>query len=70
MTGDKAECLSIRVIVKGLKRIHEDLVEALDRTPYTISSRPLIESSLKLLEAIINEASTLAHSMKCGDIWE
>ena len=70
MTGDKAECLSIKVIVKGLRRIHEDLVEALDRTPYTISSRPLIESSLKLLEAIINETNALARSMECGDILE
>ncbi|MCE4621007.1 MAG: hypothetical protein F7B95_01030 [Desulfurococcales archaeon] len=70
MTGDKAECLSIKVIVKGLKRIHEDLVEALDRTPYTISSRPLIESSLKLLEAVINETSALARSIECGDIRE
>jgi len=46
------------MLERGLKRVIEDLAEAVDRTPYTISSRQLIEGALKLSLGLYN---TLRH---------
>jgi len=44
----------LELLEKGLRRLLEDLGEAVDRTPYTITSRQLIEGSLKLTQGLYN----------------
>ena len=49
----------LKVIVEGLRRIVRDLEEAVDRTPHTVSSRPLIEGSLRLALGVYSVALNL-----------
>jgi len=65
VSSPKEECDSVSLILSILRRVHEDLALALDRTPYTISSKPLIESSLKLVESSINETLRLGIMLGC-----
>jgi hypothetical protein len=44
----------LEVLERGLKRLVEDLGEAVDRIPYTITSRQLVEGSLKLSQGLYN----------------
>jgi len=55
----EVECSDIYVIEGALRRIVKDLTEALDRTPYTVTSRQLIEGSLKLSMGAYNVALRL-----------
>ena len=47
-------CFYILVALQGVRRARRDLAEAIDRTPATISSKPLIEGALKLLMGVSN----------------
>ena len=62
------------ILVEALKRISlkilKDLTEALERTPYLISSRPLIESSLKLSESLVNVSLELSSKISCSNVKE
>ncbi len=58
------DCLAVEVLVRGFKKLHKDLVEAVDRTPYTVSSRHLIESALSLVEGLYNVVLSL--EAECG----
>lgn len=53
--GVRLTCEDIlELLERGLRRLVEDLAEAIDRTPYTVSSRQLIEGSLKLSQGLYN----------------
>ena len=57
------ECSELYVVERALRRVVRDLIEALDRTPYTVASRPLIEGSLKLSLGAYN--TILRASRRC-----
>ena len=51
---DPQACRDVEIVERSLYRILEDLAEALERTPPTISSKPLIEGALKLAMGAYN----------------
>ncbi len=65
----REECRYVTVILEGLRRVHRDLAEALDRTPATVTSRPLVEGALRLAEGSLNAALALASLMDCRARW-
>ena len=51
---DPEACKDVEIVERSLYRILGDLSEALERTPPTITSRPLIEGALKLAMGAYN----------------
>ncbi|MCE4611378.1 MAG: hypothetical protein F7B17_05345 [Desulfurococcales archaeon] len=51
---DAKACRDVEIVERSLYRIIGDLAEALERTPPTISSKPLIEGALKLAMGAYN----------------
>ena len=58
-------CFYILVALQGVRRARRDLAEAIDRTPATISSKPLIEGALKLLMGVSNALTRAAQEGGC-----
>ncbi|WP_131160103.1 hypothetical protein [Aeropyrum pernix] len=56
---DEVRCMHEEIVERALYRIVEDLAEALDRTPPTVSSRALVEGALKLALGAYNSARLL-----------
>ncbi|BAN89789.1 hypothetical protein ACAM_0320 [Aeropyrum camini SY1 = JCM 12091] len=54
------------IVERALYRIVEDLAEALDRTPPTVSSRALVEGALKLALGAYNSARALREECRRG----
>ncbi|MCE4603736.1 MAG: hypothetical protein F7B20_02075 [Aeropyrum sp.] len=61
---DKVNCLDEEVVERALYRIIQDLAEALERTPATISSKPLIEGALKLAMGAYNSSRRILESCR------
>ncbi len=60
------DCQRVEVIERALYRIIEDLVEALNRTPATVTSKPLVEGALKLALGAYNSARDLKLKCRAG----
>jgi len=58
-------CFYILVALQGVRRARRDLADAIDRTPATISSKPLIEGALKLLMGVSNALARAAQEGGC-----
>jgi len=67
---DNDVCLLVETLRRSSLKILKDLTEALERTPYLISSRPLIESSLKLSESLVNISLELSSKIPCSNVKE
>ncbi len=61
------KCLHEEVVERALYRIIKDLSEALERTPHTISSRPLIEGALKLSMGAYNSSRELLEKCRASE---
>jgi hypothetical protein len=58
-------CFYILVALQGVRRARRDLAEAIDRTPATLSSKPLVEGALKLLMGVSNALVRAAEEGGC-----
>jgi len=59
------DCALIRYLERGLLKAARDLLEAAERTPYTVSSRRLVEDSHSLLLGLTRVVDEL-ESRLCG----
>ena len=67
MSSEREElCFLVETLRRIGLKIHQNLAEALERTPHIISSRALIESSLRLSESLINIVRDMDSKMSCG----
>jgi hypothetical protein len=60
-------CILLETLWRITIKIHQNLSEALERTPHIISSRALIDSSLKLSSSLINITEELRRAFSCED---
>lgn len=59
------DCARVYTLSRGLDKLARDLVEAAERTPYTITSRQLLEEMQRLAHSLAVIAHDLAKSMDC-----
>ncbi len=70
MNLDDDVCILVETLKRISLKILKDLTEALEKTPYLVSSRPLIESSLKLSESLVNVSLELSSKIPCSNVKE
>ncbi len=66
MNMDEDICIMIESIKRISAKIFDNLAEALERTPSLVSSKPLIENSLKLSASLINISLEMSSKIPCS----
>lgn len=59
------DCARVYALKRGLERLSKGLLEAAERTPYTVSSRQLLEELQKLAHAMVVLANDVERRMEC-----
>lgn len=59
------DCARIHTLTRGLEKLSRDLVEAVERTPYTVTSRQLLEELQRLAYAMVILAHDIGKRMEC-----
>ncbi|MCE4601328.1 MAG: hypothetical protein F7C38_07200 [Desulfurococcales archaeon] len=60
------DCARLYTLRRGLDKLARDLVEAVERTPPTVSSRHLLEESQRLAYSMVVLARQLEKSLDCA----
>lgn len=59
------DCTRIIALTRGLEKLSRDLVEAAERTPYTVTSRQILEELEKLSHSLLALSRGLMEGMEC-----